>query len=481
MQNRRDQIQAHSFVVGRMISALLRAEPDAPKTPLRRFSVGVIWGILLGALGIVGFGIFGVFSPGGAKSWQEAGVLIVEKETGNRYVYIDGLLRPVLNYTSARLILGREPTVVRVSRNSLAGVSHGLAVGIVGAPDYLPDASRLDARVWRVCSTTRPDTSGAPRPYVHVHIGRSMSGLAHPAAAGEAFVVRTPAGQPYLVWQNQRLLLGSSSALVALGYSAVPQYDVGWSWVNALPAGPDVTAPDVPDRGTAGPSVGGQPRRVGQLFHVTGAAGASTQHFVLRPDGLSPLSPLGAALMMADPRTRAAYPDETVASVELSPDALASAQRSVVSSVNPGLPAEAPEVLELAPGEVPCLSIDLTADGPSVQAGADVGPPVTDDEPGDGDPARADRVEVEGGTGLLLRDLPAPDVPDGAVYLLVDNGIRYPVPDGQALGVLGYGGVAPLAVPAPILALVPAGSPLDPQAAHTTIPGALSEVMPGDA
>ena len=39
MQTRRDQVQAHAFVVGRMVSALVRAEPDAPFSPLRRFTV----------------------------------------------------------------------------------------------------------------------------------------------------------------------------------------------------------------------------------------------------------------------------------------------------------------------------------------------------------------------------------------------------------------------------------------------------------
>ena len=472
MQNRRDQIQAHSFVVGRLVSALLRAEPDAQTTPLRRFTMGVIWGVVLGAVGIVGFGIYGVFSPGGDRSWQAQGVLIVEKETGNRYVYLDGVLRPVLNYTSARLILGQAPTITKVSRKSLAGVPHGLAVGIVGAPDYLPDVARLDATTWQVCSSTRSDTSGAARPYVDLHIGRSSPGLARPADAGEAFVVRTPAGQPYLVWHDQRLLIGTPGALAALGYSAVPQHEVGWAWLNALPAGPDLAPPAISGRGTAGPSIDGRQGVVGQVFRVVGEAGAPTQYFVLRSDGLSPLSPLGAALMLADPVTRAAYPGGGVATLELSADALARAPRSTVSSVTAGLPAQAPAVLDFAPGQVPCLSLHLQADGVTVRAGTDADPGVAADVPDAHDPARADRVEVEGGTGLLLRDLPAPGVTTGAVYLLVDNGIRYPVPDEQTVGVLGYGELMPLAVPATVLALVPVGSALDQTAAHTTVPGA---------
>src|SRR5829696_2366593 len=121
MQNRRDQVQAHAFVVGRLVSALLRAEPDLLFSPTRRFVVGSVVGCLLSGLALAGCAIFGFFSPGGAKSWQQKGVLVVEKETGSRFVLVRGELRPVLNYTSARLILGGSPSVVMVSRNSLRG------------------------------------------------------------------------------------------------------------------------------------------------------------------------------------------------------------------------------------------------------------------------------------------------------------------------------------------------------------------------
>lgn len=40
MQNRKDQVQAHQFVVARLTAGLLRADPDAPETPLRRTNRG---------------------------------------------------------------------------------------------------------------------------------------------------------------------------------------------------------------------------------------------------------------------------------------------------------------------------------------------------------------------------------------------------------------------------------------------------------
>jgi hypothetical protein len=109
--------------------------------------------------------IFGFVSPGGQKAWKEPGTLILEKESGARYVFLDGELRPVLNQASGRLILGDDLHVRSVSRHSMAGVPHGLPVGILGAPDFLPDAKRLNGKQWQVCSTTQRDTSGTSQPF----------------------------------------------------------------------------------------------------------------------------------------------------------------------------------------------------------------------------------------------------------------------------------------------------------------------------
>ena len=254
MQNRRDQVQAHTFVVGRLVSAMLRAEPDSPISPLRRYVVGTICGVLLGALALVGCGIYGFISPGGATSWRKSGVLVVEKETGARYVYVGGQLRPVLNYTSARLILGGEPTIVRVSRTSLSGTPHGLPVGIDSAPDFLPDVSRLDGTQWQVCSALREDTTGADRPFVTLWIGATPAGRS--LGTDEGLLVRAPDNHAYLAWNNRRLSVPMPATLSALGYAAEQQHRVGWAWLNALPSGPDLSAADVPGRGQPGPDRG---------------------------------------------------------------------------------------------------------------------------------------------------------------------------------------------------------------------------------
>jgi type VII secretion protein EccB len=510
MQTRRDQVQAHAFVAGRLVSALLRAEPDAPVTPLRRFTVGMFCGVLAGVILIAGFGVFGYIRPGGNKAFRKPGALIVAKDTGSRYVLVDGALRPVLNYASAKLILGSDLHVVSASRNSLKGVPHGLPVGIPSAPEALPDPADLDAVSWQACSAVRPDAAREDKPFVTLRVGAGPAGPA--LGPDEALLVATPDGTRHLAWNNRRLRVGQA-ALGALGYADARPDLVGWAWINALPAGPDLAPPRVPGRGRPGPRVGGQPARVGQVFQVTGAAAA--QHFILARDGLAPLSPTGAALALADLRARAANPGQQARATQIDAGALAAAPRSSQTLLDPGLPLTPPALADNPTGQAPCLHITvggpdgaevrIALDTPAAPAGANAAiaplrlasasvgdgpgkqggpalpvnpdPPILPGPPPGADPdkatastSQADEVVVEPGGGLLIRALPAPGVADGAKSLLVDTGVRYPLPNDQAAAALGYAGTSPVPVPTILLGLIPAGQPLDPEAAKATQP-----------
>jgi hypothetical protein len=88
----------------------------------------------------------------------------------------------------------------------------------------------------------------------------------------------------------------------------------------------------------------------------------------------------------------------------------------------------------------------------------------------------ADRVAVPGGHGALLRTAPAPgSAAPGTIYLLTDQGIKYPLPaesTDRVQAALGYRGVRPTPVPAAVLALIPTGAALDPVAATVLAPPA---------
>ncbi|MEQ4606693.1 type VII secretion protein EccB [Streptomyces cavourensis] len=60
MQSKRDQVQAHGFMMGRLSSGLLTADPDAPESPLGRTTRGVVFGLLVTVLIGAGATVYGL-------------------------------------------------------------------------------------------------------------------------------------------------------------------------------------------------------------------------------------------------------------------------------------------------------------------------------------------------------------------------------------------------------------------------------------
>jgi type VII secretion protein EccB len=484
MQSKRDQVQAHRFLMNRLSAAILQGEPDAPSTPMRRFSLGTFGGAMIAVLLVAASAVFGLLFHGSNTAFLQPGAIIVEKETGNRFLLLDGALHPVLNNASARLITGNEGHVVSVSNKSLHNLPHGLPVGIPGAPDDLPDPAHLTGNQWLVCSPSYPDSAGTVRPALTVLLGAAPT--AAPLTPDQGALVRTTDGGTYLVWRDRRFLVPSSATLVALGYGSATPFPVAAQWVNALTAGIDLVAPDIPSRGLPGPVIAGLQRRYGQVF-VVKTVGNDDTFFVLQPDGLSPITAMTADLLLGDPtRTAAAYPQGSAHAIEIS---------ATIAAASPAGQLKDPDHLPLAPpalvnsgsnpGGAPCVHLVFnSAEGPATNMVL-VNPGDLPRPPG-GSTASAgghgvDLVSVTPGGGMLAEELAAPGVTGGALYLVTDLGIRYPLPSPAVAGQLGYAGASPAPVPSTILALLPTGPPLDPIAAAVPRPVAAEAPATGAA
>ncbi len=465
MHSRRDQVQAHTFLVGRLVSALLQGEPDLAVPPTRRTPLGIVIGLLLAAVAVGGLAVLAVLAPGGATGWRKPGTLIVEKQTGTRLVLLDGRLRPVLNYASARLLLGSKLTVDSVPAKSLAAVPRGAAVGILGAPDSLPDAGRPGGGPWLVCGTSTVDSSGAgTRPAVALRIGAAAD--ARPVPDRQAVLVRTPDGTRHLAWRDRRLRLAAPWVERALGLddsAAVPVRD---GWIDALPAGPDLGASPVAGRGRPGPVLDGRQSRVGQVFVVHGT-GVAPRFYQLSADGLVPATATAAALALGDPAAAASYGDQPPQPLELSPAALGSATVLPAPAWQAQAPPSPPSLVPVGLGSatVPCVQAVPGTDRPAVSvvtAPADAAGESTVDGPALVRDARtADRIAVRPGGGLLARTQPAPGLPGAGLYLVTEDGAKYPVASADAADALGEPLSSAVAVPADLLALLPTGPVLD--------------------
>ena len=177
----KDNLQAHRFINRRVRAALLDGNADGER-PLSRLGAGTYAGIFVSVALLAVAGIVGVLRPGGSRAWSEPGAFIVESETGGRYVFLDGVLHPVLNYASGKLLLGEQLHVVSVSVRSLESAPHGPPVGIASAPDSVPDAAHMAGSTWSVCAGG--DASDGGRFHTAVFPGRAADGSAVPNGQG---------------------------------------------------------------------------------------------------------------------------------------------------------------------------------------------------------------------------------------------------------------------------------------------------------
>jgi type VII secretion protein EccB len=470
VHNRRDQVNAHGFMVGRLVSALLRAEPDLASPPMRRSWAGMVIGLILAVLAVIGFAMFGLIYPGGATAWRKPGTLILEKDTGTRFVLVGGQLRPVLNYASARLLLGAKLTVDSVSSRSLDDVSRGRPVGIPGAPDALPVAGESGSP-WLVCATAAPGTSG-PRSALTLAVGSADGFAGQPLADGQAILVRTPDGTTYLVTGGHRLRVTAAWVTRALGFTDDAAIGVRDGFVNTLPPGPDLPQPAVTAQGTGGPALDGRPTKVGEVF-ASGAAGTGRRFYILTADGLRATTQTVAALTLSDPATKRAYGGATPTLHDLSPAALAGTRVLPEPAWESQLPPTPPSTDGLSGGRMPCVRV-VPAGGRVATAvvtlpmapvtdpappGAQAVTPASGDarSPGSTVSQVADQVRIAPRAGLLARTLPVPGMPGAGIYLVTEDGSKFPVANDAAASALGFKVSAAVPVPADLLALIPTG------------------------
>lgn len=466
MWTQRDQIQAYQFLRRRLISALVTADANHPASPSRRLVLGTILGVAAAVLTAAAFGVIGLLNPSGAADWRQGGQVIVERETGARYVLgQDGLLHPVLNYASARLLAGgNADTTVTVSSSSLGSASRGAMLGIPGAPDSLPASGSLSDNTFASCTRTPPDLPAAAQPVSTVILsGAALTG--HSLPVGQALFVTPSSGGEFLLTAGHRFRL-TGAAAAALGYEDVPPTPVADSWLDTVPAGRDLAPLAVPDAGAPGPTIGGTPTLVGQVL-------GDGSYYLVQADGVAPIGATEARLVLGDSANIAAYPNGRPSVVRLSVAALAGAARAPVTpQTGPAdYPRSLPTVATIGPNAVVCAVGDGTDDSAIVAAtrlplpqGAAVM------RVGErADDRVADEVYVPPGSGTLVRERVGSGGGTGAMYLITDAGTKYPVPSQDAAAALGYAGVTPKQVAGTLLALLPTGPSLDPVAARQVV------------
>ena len=459
MWTQRDQIQAYQFLRRRLVSALVAADANHPTSPSRRLVLGSILGVAGAVLVAAVFGVLGLLNPSSSANWKQGGQVIVEQDTGARYILgKDGRLYPVLNYASARLLAaGNGTATATVSAQALSSVSRGPMLGIPGAPDSLPAGASMADHVFTTCSKTSPNQPTGAQPTSTLILGSSTNTGQQVLATGQGLLVSTSTGQVFLVADGFRFRVPSSATLTALHYDTIAQLPVASNWLGAVPAGPDLGLVDVAGAGSSGPDVGGLRTRVGQVL-------TDGEYYVVRSDGLEPVSQTEAYLITGDQHNAGAYPDNQPAPVPTSVAAISSTAKSSQTGTV-GLPSQLPRITALPANPALCATGDGT-DNSVLTVGAALPLPAgAQPISTSGGGQLADQVYVPPSGGVLVREQTGLTTDTGATYLVTDTGRKYQVPSSAAIASLGYGSLTATNVAQPLLALLPNGPALDPNKA----------------
>ena len=458
MAGRRDLIQGYQFAARRVVSAVVARETDPAEWPLRRLGGAGFGTIMLTVVVLAGFGIYGLIFPGGKVSWKDGRSVIVERETGARYVYLGQRLHPALNFASAALLVGSS-AVISTAHRSLAGVRRGVELGIPGAPDAVPGTKDLVDPPWSICSEQVRDSTGRLVTRTALAVSRAPV-LGNRTAERALLLTNTTSNAWYLVWHDHKYRITDTSVVgAALGLDQQVNVPVGAAWLDTLPDGLSIGPLEVPGAGTQSKAVPGV--TTGQVLVVD-----SSTYYLAQTDRLVSLTELQARVQLAAPRTGRAVAVEAsaVSAAKVVPAAPA-------SDVQP--PFSRPEFVRPATAEVTlCASFSDGSFAPAVYVDSRVpaggGTPTTRVTK-DGT-ALADRVWVPPGKAALVRALPSPTATDGPVYLITDTGKRYAVPTPDALRALGFSAASRVGrLPAGVLVRIPEGPPLDPVAARAAL------------
>jgi len=476
------QVQAYSFVLKRIESALVRRDAVMLHDPMRTHLRAAAVGLILAVIGAVGVFMFGLFKP---KSAMDHDGIIIGKQSGAYYVLDTDPVRrliPVTNLASARLIMvalgsaGQgDITPKLVDDGSLANITRTALAGIPGAPLDVPGEKERVAPKWSVCDWTVPDPA-KPEQQREAEAAITTTAvigydrIGRPLHDDETLLVKASGGEYYLIFDGKRARIDLNKEIRgAFNLEGVTPRIISSGLLNAIPSVEDLRSPTIPGRGQNSPLAG---VKIGEVVQI------------IRP-GLEPYSVLLRGGYQEIPKAVAdlirftpGYPGP-VQIRQVKPDDL-----NNIKTINDGLdintsdfPRDIARPIPLANSKLACLYWAYEKNGDRQDFAVTVGDELN--VPGapqpvklaqsDGSGDRLDQVLIAPGKGAAVQGtVPAGQGRGtGEIWLVTDQGVRYPVPNGDIAAALGMGTQFDPA-PQAIMNILPIGPALDPAEAIRT-------------
>ncbi len=442
MATKKDLVEAQSFSRRRLTTAFVSGAPGGrevePDRPLR----AVVGGLALTVVLVLGSMAFGWLRSSLPDDWTNDRLVIAE-DSGARYVSVKGVLHPVVNTTSARLLIPSDQfKVVAVPDDELADIDRGPTLGIVGAPDSLAPADRLVDSGWVSCLGSGQQVSTAIGPR---RAARPAEGSAVLVRSGTAvFVVQ--GGMRYPVASRD-----VSAVSVALRLDGRPPVAAPAAWLNLFPEGTRLGPLSLDDLGKPLPGlpVGAT---VGSVLRLEN----DTRHYLVTPEGaLEPLPDL--ALAMYRLGSGATTQDVPVQAAQIARLRVEPQRTS---------PTDWPDTLPTVLESTPCVTLTAAAGTPPQVALTTVA-----DDPPD---AERNRTTVDTGSGALVRAVSGQVLGQGPVLAVDQTATAYAVvgADTEVLARLGYTPEDVVPVPVAWTELFRPGPELGTDAARTVVSGA---------
>jgi hypothetical protein len=433
----RDAIESQAFRRWQTVLAFTRGSRRAGEALVRRPNRPLLAGLAVALVACLVVGVRTLLTHGPPKDWNAEGTLVVDRDAGGRYLVVGGVLRPLRNLTSLRLLQGGEPArSVQVDHALIAGQRVGQPLGIPGAPDE-PPGLLPSAAQWAACEGGRDE--------VDLLVGLPAGlGPAVPGAPGGVLAQAAGGERIYLVTGPGAYLVGSRAALARLGYTVDQVRTVPKRWLDLLPKVATLELLPLPGAGT-GPPVPAAP------FMADGTI------VVEQPSGLQYLA-AGGTLHRVLNRTSLLLLDQAVGGPVQVERAAVAAQPEGAPFGVADAPASPPEVPDGASPLFACAAtggrpVRMLARPPAAAGLVLAAPPA-----GRRDAGRV-RVWQPAGQGVLARpaDDAGQDLSTRAPAFLVADGTAYPIPSESAIGALGYTRQQVRPLPRPWLAALPRG------------------------
>jgi type VII secretion protein EccB len=432
-------------MVQRVVSALVQRETDPAQSPFRRAAGATMASILVAVIVAAGFGIYGVFTNRGDKSWKQDGAVIVEKESGAVFVWRDNKLHPALNLASAYLASSvAKPARIPVSAKSLQGAPWGPTVGVPYLPDTLPSTKDLVRLPWAVCSLTQPNRVVSVVALGDQPLGGRLVDIDE-AIVVESATAPSSGSAAYMLWRGRayELIEGAAERMKA-GIRPTP---VSAAFLKGVTRGDIVRRLSVP--GSNQPYAQNKAWQVGEVLTVTG--GPEEQYVLVKQDGLYWISQFQAYLLGTNRNT------------SVTVNALNSGYKVqntlLPKATGPQDPPDKTPKINTYGGSL-CAIIKDEAGNAELRA--DVQVDIASRQPTasrstDGQ-LFADYVLVPDGKGAIVSS-------GQTVSLITQNGIRYAATVPGVLERFGYEPATAVKLPSTVVTLLPEGPGLDPQQA----------------